>query len=236
MQIQALVEPDPATSVLAQSKLGPNVMLWAGDTKLKGFAEFPAFVAQATKYGNIVHAYVYDELFWSGTGVEIGRHETAALGAAKTTRDAGLKPVVVILPDVILDPAFKVSDINAFDVIGIDVYPSIRPRDASQLGTCKYKDGANLYSSLLHCSVQKLRAQGYTGDIWYLYQGFGLHSLPVAELTAQLKKQRETIAAAADIGAVGLMSWGEFLGAPEIAREPDLYPLAGTPLAALLVP
>lgn len=235
LQIQPLSEPDPATSVLAQSKLPGNVILWAGFTKGAGFAAFPAFVAQARQYPQITHAYVYDELFWSLAGqTVIGLDEAAVLQAAQVAHAAGLKSVVTILPDVILDPAFRLQDINAFDVISIDVYPSARPHDASQLGSCKYN--SNLYSNLLFCSIQKLRAMGFRGDVWYIYQAFGVHSETEALLREQLTQQRETIGDAAKLGASGLVPWGLYLGADAIANEPFLYQLAGTPLESLVRP
>lgn len=235
LQIQPLSELDPATSVLAQSKLPGNVILWAGFTKGAGFSTFPAFVEQAKKYPKITHAYIYDELFWSlQAKTVIGLDEVAVLQAAKVAHDAGLKTVVTILPGVILDPAFRLADINAFDVIAIDVYPSSRPHDASQLGSCKYND--NLYSNLLFCSIQKLRAMGFRGDAWHIFQSFGVHTETDALLREHLTLQRETIRDAEKIGAAGLVPFGLYLSAETIANEPFLYQLAGTPLESLVRP
>lgn len=234
LQIQPLAEPDPAASVLAQSRLGGNVMLWAGFTKGEGFDRFPAFVEQARKYPNITHAYVYDELFWTGQETVIGLDEAAILQAAQLARAAGLKTVVTLMPDVVLDPAFRLADGNAFDAIGLDVYPSARPHIVSQLGTCRYSD--NLYSNLFYCAARKLRAQGYTGQIWYVYQAFGSHQETADQLRRELTLQRETINDAARLGADGIVPWGLHLGAEQIAAEPFLYQLAGTDLEGLVAP
>lgn len=234
LQIQPLAEPDPAASVLAQSRLGPGVMLWAGFTKGQGFATFPSFVAEAARYPNITHAYVYDEFGWDGSKVVIGMDEAAILQAARLARAAGLKPVISIMPDVILDPAFKLAEINVFSIIGVNGYPSSRPHDASQLGACKVN--SNLYSNLFYCSVQKLRAMGYTNDVWYVYQAFGVHTETEAQLRAKLELQRETINDAAKLGAAGVAPWGLYLSDAQIKVEPFLFQLAGTALEPLVTP
>ena len=233
LQIRPLTEPDPATSVLAQSKLPGTVILWVGVTKQTGFATFPAFVAQAAKYPNIRYAYLYDEVFWTGA-TAIGLDEPAILQAAAVAHQTNLKTVVTILPDVILDAAFKMVDVNAFDLIAIDVYPLSRPHDAGQLGACKYGDGGNLYSSLFYCAALKLRAQGFRGEIWYMPEGFGLHSVSDADLLDKLTLQRATIDQAAALGAAGVIPFGFYMGLDP--TEPDLYQLAGTPFESLVTP
>lgn len=49
---------------------------------------------------------------------------------------------------------------------------------------------------------------------------------PAAHIrAAQLAQQRAAVAQAGAMGADAVMPWGMFLGAPEMANEPDLIPL-----------
>lgn len=263
-QIQPIVESDPVRSVARQASLGGNVILWIGGRSDEVVRNFPALIAEAVKYANFTHVYLYDELFWNGGTfqIEIGLHEDLVLQGARIAHAAGLKTVVTILPDVILDPRFALRDINALDAISIDVYPSIRI--SNDLHGCAVP--GNLYEQLLACSVQKLRALGFRGQIGYIYQAFGVHTIgaqktmaarraalglpvvvsPRAKLTAapaseqdmasMLMLQRHAIDNAAALGADAVMPWGLYLGGPEIEREPFLYPLAGTGLEYLVRP
>lgn len=263
-QIQPIEEHDPVLSARRQASLGGNVILWIGGKSDEVVRNFPALIAEAAKHANFTHVYLYDELFWNGDTfqIEIGRHEDLVLEGARIAHAAGLKTVVTILPDVILDPAFKLADINAFDGISIDVYPSIRI--SNDLHGCQVQ--GNLYEQLLACSVQKLRGMGFVGQIGYIYQAFGVRTVaaqktmmaqraalglpvitsPRAKITAApaseqdmanlLMLQRVAIDNAAALGADAVMPWGLYLGLPEIAREPYLYALGGTALEYLVRP
>jgi hypothetical protein len=96
--------------------------------------------------------------------------------------------------------------------------------------------GINYLADLFYCSAQKLRAMGFTGQVGYIYQAFSLHSVPEATLRQQLLEQRTAVDAAEAMGASAIMPWGLYLGAAELQREPDLYPLAGTRLERLVRP
>lgn len=245
--IQPLTEPDVATSVLEQSKLPGEVILWAGVTRHVGFDKFPAFISQAIKYQNIKLAYLYDELFWSGTSIDIGLHEHAVVQAAILSKANNLKTVVVIMPDVILDPGFKFADSRLYssllDIIGIDVYPSIRIRPNSQVGDCRFEQHvdkvtgvSNPYSDLFYCSLLKLRKQGYNGEVWLLNQGFGIAGEDQVLFRANLDLQARTMKDAALMGAAGVAPWGVYLGKDALEGEDFLRPLGGTDLEHFVVP
>lgn len=99
--------------------------------------------------------YVYDELFWTGTSVDIGKDELGATAAAQAVQRAGLKTAISILPAVIADPGFTLKFPTAFDVIAVDIYPSFGMHPLADL----------------RASVNRLRALGFKGEIWYIYQG-----------------------------------------------------------------
>lgn len=231
LHIQPRTETDVAANVLAQSRLPGEVILWAGFTKGEGFSRFPAFLAEARKYPNIRYAYIYDEKDWDGARYVPGLHQSAIYQAADQARAAGLRPVITIMPDVILQPDFSL-DVNRFDVIGIDIYPSGRPSGMPALDACQIS--ANPMSNLLGCGIAKLRRMGFTGKAFYVYQAFGVHS--DHNLLSGLSLQREMIDSARALGADGVMPYGLYFGAAELAAEPNLYPLAGTALEALVTP
>ena len=217
---------NPATSVPIQAQQEGNVILWAGFTKGIGFTGFPALLAAATSYPNITHAYIYDEAFLGPGGtIQIGLDEPAILNAAQQTRNAGLKPVITILPDIILDPAFAMTSINTYDVIAVNVYPFGRLTPIHGDFPTLYP---NILSDLLYSSVQKLRGMGFTGEIWYIYQAFGLHTVSVPDLTAGFNLQMETLDACQGMGVTGIAAFGFWLGPQEIQNEPFLFQGAGT--------
>lgn len=218
--IQFAVETDPAKSVAQQSLLPGSVLLTTGPTRTVGFADFSSYLQEALKYPNIRYTYLYDELFWTGSSIAIGKDEVETLAAAKLSHAAGLKTVVSILPYVVLDPAFALADSNAFDIIALDLYPSM-VWSGNHLGGCRYND--NLQTNLLYCSIQKLRSTGFKGEIWYVYQAFGVNTKPLDTLKAELATQRETIAAASGFGVTGLVPFGLYLTAEQIAQEPYLF-------------
>lgn len=232
-QIQPIIESDPVKSVSRQAALGGNVILWIGGKSQQTIDNFPALIAESRKYNNFTHVYLYDELFWTPNGIEIGKDEAIVLQGAAIAHQAGLQTIVTILPDVILDPRFKLASINAFDVISIDVYPSIRPTKPD-LNGCAFS--ANHLENLMYCSAMKLRQMGFAGQVGYIFQGFGLHSEPDAVLTANLALQRSAINNASALGASAVMSWGRYLSPSYIANEPDLFQLAGTKHEPLVTP
>lgn len=234
--IQPWADLNPITGIAHQSQLPGQVIMWAGFTKGIGFSQFYPMVDEAIKYPNFTHTYVYDEVFWNGSGIQIGLDEPQILAAARYSTSKGLRPVIVILPDVIMDVAFALTDINAYAVIGIDLYPSIRPVGPGQIGTCKFNQSSSYYTNLLYCSTIKLRAMGFTGEIWYVYQAFGLTFEPVQSFQANLEIQKATIEMSIQLGQTGIVPWGLYLGAAEIQAEPYLYPLHGTSLEPLVNP
>lgn len=215
----------PSTSVPAQAAQQGDVILWPGFTKGIGFSGFPAMLAEAVNHPNIKYVYVYDEVFWNGTAIQMGLDEVAINQAADQAHAAGLQTVITILPDVILDPAFAMTAINKFDVISIDVYPTIRP--TSTVGN--YPNiYPNILSDLLYSSIQRLRQLGFLGRIWYIYQAFGMHSKTDFELTSAFDLQIETLNACEAMGVEGIVPFGFWLGPDEISREPDLFQGYGT--------
>lgn len=219
-----------------QSTLGPNVMLWAGGRSQAAYERFPALLQEAKKYNNIKSVYVYDELCWSASLViefpcENVQEVTAA---AHMVQSAGLESVIVMLPHVILHPGFTVPDINAFGMIGIDIYPGMLINE--ELYGCKR--GANIIEDFLMCSIERLRAMGYTGKIGYVYQGFAMRNHTLERNLADADMQRLVIdhAMAGKYDITAVMPWGIYLGAHEQAAEPVLQPLGGTPWEYLVRP
>ena len=226
--------PDVVSDVAKQAALGGSVILWIGGKTQAVVDRFPALIQEAKKYPNIQWVYLADELCWTGTLGTPCQYEAEVMWGAKIAHDAGLNTLVTILPDVILHPSFHLRDINALDGISIDVYPSIRV--SNELYGCRYSD--NLIENLLRCSIDKLRAQGFKGKIGYIFQGFALNTLPAEVSLQHAALQRPVIDAAMagkyDLAAV--MPWGAWLGSAELAAEPYLYPLGGTPYQCLVEP
>lgn len=233
LHIQPRTEANVEVNVREQSKLPGEVILWAGFTKGEGFGKFPEYLAQAAHYPNIRYAYIYDEKDWDGARYVPGLHREQIHLAADQARAAGLQPVITIMPDIILQSDFAL-DVKRFSVIGVDPYPSVRPAGLAPLETCGIKD--NEMSRLFGCSAAKLRRMGFEGKIFYVYQSFGRHDESEATLLSGLKLQRETIDNARALGADGVMPYGLYLGAAELAAEPYLFPLHGTPYEALVTP
>lgn len=213
------------TSVPAQAAQQGDVILWSGFTKSIGFSNFPAMLAEVAPFPNIKYAYIYDEMFWNGTGIQIGLDEASINTASDQAHAAGLQTVVTILPDVILDPAFALTAINKYDVIAVDVYPLIRPTSTVGNYPSLYP---NVLSDLLYSSLQRLRQLGFTGRVWYIYQAFGMHSVSDANITAAFDLQIETLNACGAMGIEGIVPFGFWLGPTEIAAEPDLFQGYGT--------
>lgn len=234
--IQVNYESDPVKSVAKQAQLPGPVILYAGRKQewQQAVANFPSLIAESRKYpGKFPWVYLYDEAGWCDTGLCWFDAEDTVLAGVALAHANGVKTLITILPDVILDSRFKLKNINAFDGISIDVYPKIRPTNVDLAG-CKFS--ANPYENLFYCSAQKLRAQGFTGQIGYIFQGFGLTTDIPAERLEYLTLQRHAIDNASAMGADAVMSWGCYIGAPEIAAEPFLVPLCGTSYEGLVSP
>ena len=229
--IQFSMETDPVKSVAEQSLLPGKVLLTVGPTRTSGFADFSKYLQEAVKYPNVQYIYLYDELFWTGNSIAIGKDEAETLAAARLAHAVSLKTVVTILPYVVLDPAFTLADSNAFDVIALDLYPSM-VWSGNHLGGCRYND--NLQTNLLYCSIRKLRLTGFKGEIWYVYQAFGVNTKPLETLKVELAAQRDTIAAAPGFGVTGLVPFGLYLTADQIAQEPFLFQGQGSAIEPLV--
>jgi hypothetical protein len=214
----------PAESVARQAELPGRLMLWPNHPKANGFGEFEQYLDLASKDPRFEYVYVYDELFWTGTGDRIGWQEDEVIAASKLAAARNLKPLVVILPYTVLNPAFALKEPNAFAAIAINVYPSMVVSEDTR--GCRY--GSNLYSNLLWCSQAKLRQLGFRGEIWYVYQAFGMNTESEASLRARLQSQRETIGAAASMGVHGVVPFGLYLGSLELRNEPYLVPGKGS--------
>jgi hypothetical protein len=203
---------DPAASVALQASYPGDVGIVTPNTKANGFADFDQWVAAASAHSNVKYFYVYDEVFWKGNVIAIGADEEGINAAARAAHAAGYLSTVTIMPNVVLAPDFKLQAPNDLDVIALDLYPQL-VLDTSTHG-CAYD--ANPYTTMLYCSVQKLRAQGYTGQIWYVPQAFEVTTQDHAQFLAQLKQQQETIAIAPSFGVTGIAPYGLYwtTGAP----------------------
>jgi hypothetical protein len=133
------------------------------------------------------------------------------------------------MPDVLLHKDFTLAHLAGVDVVGLDLYPSIPP----QTGTAGV---GNQWVEYVRECVAKLRSIGFTGEVWYLYQAFGMHTETAATLLANLTAQRVAIDSAQELGCAGIVPWGLYLGAHEIEREPYLFQLAETEYERLVVP
>lgn len=219
---------DPVANVAQQASVPGSMILWVGKKQnwSQTVAQFPTYITESKKYGSKFEwVYLYDEIGWCDTGLCWFDHEDTVLQGAAHARANGLKTLVTILPDVILDPRFALKNINSYDGISIDVYPSIRPTQPN-FGACRFS--YNELENLFYCSVQKLRALGFTGQVGYIFQGIGIRGESHEVRTAYLIKQRQAINNASVMGATAVMSFGCRLGAAEQAAEPILEPLCGT--------
>lgn len=232
--LQSVSDPNPVSNVAKQAMIPGPMILWVGRKSewAQTVANFPAFIAESKKYpGKFPWVYLYDEIGWCASGLCWFNDEDTVLQGAALAHANGLKTLVTITPDVIMDARFALKNINAFDGISIDVYPSIRPTEVNFKG-CKYSD--NPSENLFYCAAQKLRALGFTGQIGYIYQGFGLTLDTREHRLSYLTMQQHAIRNASAMGATAVMAWGCRLGKPELAAEPILVPLCGTEYEWLL--
>lgn len=205
LSVPRWVPNDPATSVQRAAAFHGDVgIVLSPQPKLFGFGTLPQFIAAAKSYPNIKYFYVYDELFYENGAISIGAKEADVTAAARSVQAAGYKSTVTIMANVVLDPAFRLQTPDAFDIIGIDLYPSSLL--GTDTGNCGYD--ANPYTTMLYCSVQKLRSQGYRGQIWYVFQAFAPIGADPALLQSRLQQQRETIAKAPSFGITGVIPYG----------------------------
>lgn len=226
-------ETDPVKSVAAQALLGDNVILFIGLDRASAIANFETLISEAKKYPGIKYIYLKDELFWCSTGACIGKDEDLVIEAARIAHAAGLKTIITINPQVALDKTFRLKEPSAFDVVALDVYFSMLDPSLDRQGCVP---DSNLQIAEFTCSVQRVRAQGFTGAIALLYQGFGLTSMSESELFASLQMQRQLIDRAASLGASAVMAYGCYLGPDALEREPNLVPLCDTKYAAMVAP
>jgi hypothetical protein len=147
---------------------------------------------QVLQSSDAMAIYVYDELFWQDRHTQ---DEVAA--AARQVKQAGFYSMITMLPESVLTNTL--NDPNAFDVIGIDIYPTLGI-DWNTRG-CTYND--NLYITMLYCASKRLRDQGYTGQIWYVFQNFDL-----AQMTPEQKRAQDaTLMAAQGLGITGFVAY-----------------------------
>lgn len=236
-QLYPVADTDPARSVARQAALGGNVLLWLGLWP-QAANNFAATLAEAKKYpGTFTYVYLVsthtDEIFWCGTHVCIGENEDLLIAGAQYAHTQGFKTLCTFLPDVVLDPGFRLRDLTMCDAIGFDIYPAIRPTQPD-MRACWVAD--NITANLLNCSVRKMRSLGYQGDLGLIYQGFCLRSDSQAKCKKQLLDQRDVLDNLEDFGVRFSVPWGMHLGADLLAREPDLVPLGGTRLERLVRP
>jgi hypothetical protein len=229
-------EPDPVKSVAMQASVPGPMVLWPGHRRdwARSVVNFPALITEAAKYpGKFPWVTVYDEPGWCNGQLCYWADEALVMQGVALAHAHGIKTLITVMPDVILDPRFAIKNINAFDGIAIDVYPSIRPT-VPNFGACRWND--NPVANLFYCAAQKLRALGYVGQIGYMPQGFGMVTDTHAHRMEYLTQQRYVMGNAGAMGADAQMVFGCHLGAPELAAEPVLVPLCGTPYESLVTP
>lgn len=193
-----------------------------------------AAAAAAHRY-RVEWVFVYDELFWewapSGDAtVQLGAFERQAIDAAAVVRRHGLKTAITISANVLLSPGFTLREPNAWDVIGVTLYPSARSVYGAS-GGADCAASPSLYKAWLKCSVQSLRDAGFTGEIWYVFQSY-VPEGGEPGLAEQLHLQYEAILAGPEMGVAGIASFGyliDFLHAPAAARA-SLDPILQLPI------
>jgi hypothetical protein len=228
LSVPPWVPDDPVTSVARQTAYPGDVgIVMSPEPKKAGFGNLGQYLAAASGHPNVKYFYVYDEMFFENGAVSIGAREDEIDAAARTVQSAGYKAAVTIMANVILDRGFRLKDPGDFDAIAIDLYPSALLN--TDTGGCTYN--ANPYTTLLYCSIQRLRAQGYTGQIWYAFQAFALKSESLADLLPRLQLQQETIAQAPSLGVVGVIPYGLYWSLPP---DSPFVPGHGSPFEPLV--
>lgn len=222
LRIAVTEDPNPATSIAYQNTQPGDIIAWPGRTNVNGFGNWAAILDEVVKYPRMKYIYLYDELGLGEGGVYDLSDQTAVLAASAQARERGLKTIVTYVPHAILNPAFTLGIVNGVDIIAVDIYPNVPiPYTVPAVYGNPYKD------YLLAC-ITKLRAMGFSGEIWYIYQAFSLTTNDPVWFQAELVKQRAAIDDALGIGAAGVIPFGLYLGAAELGREPNLVPLEDT--------
>lgn len=186
-------------SVEQQATFPGDVALTIGAAKQVSFPDLADYLQRAYSHPNIKWVYLYDELGWEDGQFDFKKYKEL-IAPAGQIQAAGLKVAVTILPEVVLDSAFEL-DFTAFDVIALDVYPSL----GIDWNAGSHLSDNKVINALCN-SIAKLRAMGFTGDIWYVYQAFGNHADP--DLVANMKLQKEALAVAPSLGVTGLVAFG----------------------------
>lgn len=234
LSLQPTYDLTPEQSINIQASVPGRLILFAdqGKNKLAPYDDFFNYVDLAAANPRFEYVYVYDELFWDGAKDTIGWREDDVANASNYARSKGIKAIVDILPYTILNPDFKLKNYNAFDVIAINLYPSMMVNKETH--GCKYNN--NLYTNILYCSQKKLRDSGFRGEVWYVYQAFGLTSDSPQELESNFKLQQETIKIAPSFDISTVLPFGLYLGKEELNAEPYLIPGKGSSFEALVNP
>lgn len=230
-------EADPVKSAAMQASLGPHIIGWIGGDnapdKVTAQAAItktvmeraPRLLAEMAKYPNIEWVYAQDEVGWCDTQTCLYDYLPQLAELARLTHAAG-KKVLVSMPTGVLTqyPDAPAAGINQIDGIVFDIYPSIPlPGD---FGNCTYN--ANPYSTILKCSVERIRRMGFTGAIVLAVQGFRMKSDDPVWLRNQLALQREMIASATALGVDAISVFGCHRDEYIARVVPDLIPLCGT--------
>lgn len=228
-------DADPAASAAEQARAPGDVILIMAPIRDTAFTQLDAWLAAARQHPSIRWVYVFDEMCWYGN-LDGCQHADEISAAARRVRAAGLQSVVSIDTGIILSPAFEKVDLGAFDVILVVDYPDAYINQDAR--GCALS--VNRLTNLLACSITKLRAKGFAGEVGYVYQAFGIapDGTPLtdqlaAALEADLKAQRETIAAAPALGATWIVAFGLF---PYENLTAPLYAGKGTAIEPLVLP
>jgi hypothetical protein len=202
-------------------------MLWIGQGEWRN-QNYRAIIAEAQRYpGKVTHVYIVDEMNWCGDRVCLGRDDALVNEATQIAHAHGFKTTATITQSVIFAPGFKLPNV---DVIGIDPYYVTMDFNLD-MGGCNLS--SNVIANQFLCSMQKLRSLGYTGPSVFVGQGFGLTTDTHDYRMSYLRLQAE---AYQQIAPDAVMSWGCHLGAPELAKEPNLVPLCNTQYESLVTP
>jgi len=210
-----------------------------GFTKKQGFLHREELVDLASTNPRFKYAYIYDEMFdeFNADGktgsVVIGAKEQEIQNACKYVQSKGLKGIVTIRPDVVLEDKFKLNDVNMCKVIALDPYPAAGSKPGRYYGE-KFKDNKN--TQQLYYAIEKLKQLGFTGDFWYIYQAFYVDGTPHEVIIEQFKQQQETLKLAQSFGVVGIAAFGFDLGPEELELEPWLRQGRGSVYQDLIKP
>lgn len=218
-----------------QLKNPGNVMGWIGNTSNSVSQDwvihnYVSVVDEFAKQGadRVTILYVKDEMDLCPTGPCIGRDGELIRQATDIAHSRGFITGVVLTQNVIFSPGFKLPHT---DVLGIDPYYVAMTLNLD-MGGCNLS--ANPILNQWRCSVKKIRelgwvnADGSTKKLVFVGQGFGIKGEDPAFRAMYLQLQAEAYAEIR-LEVDAAMSWGCYLGADALQREPNLEPLCGTP-------